>query len=428
MQLASNKSNKLLCVIVLFLCIFYPVSALGVGNATGWAILLGVWLLNMVWHRGKFYITKERIGYAFMVLVVSIYFVLPNARNDVRSTQSLIINMIIAVLYLLSAKVNSSDIKRITKVVIRTSIVFSGYIILCKIFPNLYFNIFLPYFKGINTAEAELSLESGYGALIANSVTYGPYVICMGIFVCFGYLIFGSTQYSRIRLIIYELIFFVAILCEGRRGELLAAVLALFVLYIISTPNNARKLLKRIGMFLAIVVLGILIIFVLLKNGYLTRFVNTAELIQSGMTDKALNKLTSSRYWLWRYAWGFFISHPIFGIGWSSFASYVVSSVNNVHNCYLQFLCETGIVGFILIITPIILLLVRTLHALKHLISVNSDSIHGMACVLSLGMQLFFLILYVLDPVFYKGYYHLIYIVLILLFEFAVQNKDYKEI
>jgi len=64
------------------------------------------------------------------------------------------------------------------------------------------------------------------------------------------------------------------------------------------------------------------------------------------------------RLLLWNTAWGYFIHAPVIGVGWgnffdlygsdlSSFSSLVPPGVFAVHNIYLQFLAETGIVGFL---------------------------------------------------------------------------------
>jgi len=430
MRLLDNtlKSNKLLTVLAAYICIFYPLTDFGIGNVVGWAFLLGYWFFKVATTRGRFYLTRNRIGYCIVVFVALVYFIMPNARNYEKSTQALIVNMVICAIYVLTATIDEKEIVRMMRVLVFFAIAFSLYIIFCRMFPNVYLNTIVPRLSGVNTAEATLSIRRGYGAHIANSITFGPYIICMGIFYCLGDLLFKVNINNSKRIIIYELIFLAAILCEGRRSELIATIFTTFIVYVISTPNNAKKIMKRFGIFILIVLIGIAVVVVLLRNGYLVRFVNTADLLKGGITADELNKLTSSRYRLWEYAWSFFKESPIFGIGWSSFSLYVVTVVNNVHNCYLQFLCETGLVGFFAIMIPMIVLLVRSISAMKQIVARKSrvSSLVGCAITVSVGMQILFLILYAMDPVFYKGYYHMLHIILLLYSEYAIRYSKVR--
>ena len=163
---------------------------------------------------------------------------------------------------------------------------------------------------------------------------------------------------------------------------------------------------------------------ILVRHGYLKRFVDTGSLLQGGLTEHNLNRLTSGRFYLWKNAWQLFLKSPVFGIGWSSFSENVVTTVNNVHNCYLQFLCETGIVGFAAIVLPMFITLAGSIKWLKLWVRKikEKEFLSGNAIVVSTGMQLFFLMLYLMDPVFYKGYYHMILIILILFYEYSLKN------
>ena len=416
------KSNRMLTVLSAYICIFYPLSDFGIGNIFGWAFLLGYWLFNVSTRRGKFHLSKYRLSYVWIALVVFVYFIMPNARNDAKSTQALVISIGIGVLYLLSARVDKGDVVRIMRIFVLVGILFSIFIILCRIFPNVYTNIILPKLRGVNTTEIIRLVRLGYGAHIANSITYGPYIISMAAFFVLGDILLKTHFYRRGIAYTIEILFIVAVLCEGRRSELVCLIIACFVVYMISTPNNAAIILKRLGVLFIILIIGVFLITFLVQHGYLTRFVNTFELLKGGLSTSDLNKLTSSRYRLWESAWSLFKSNPVFGIGWSNFSENVETRVNNVHNCYLQFLCETGIVGFIAIMIPMIVQLIKSIKNFKQFVScgLSNDRLIGNAIMLSVGMQVFFLLLYAMDPVFYKGYYHLLHIILILLSEYFV--------
>ena len=426
MQVSNKdyKSNNMLTALAAYICIFYPLTDLGLRNIIGWTFLLGYWIFNVLSQKGKLYINKKRLSYVWVAIVVVIYFLMPNARRDLRSMQALIITIMICALYLLSIKTSQVDIFRMTRIFIIAGIIFSVFLIICRIFPSLYLNSILPLLKGADAGEIRRLSRLGYGAHIANSLTYGPYIISIASLFCLGDMLMGTKIFTRRRAIIYELLFMAAILCEGRRSELVGLLIAAFVVYLISTPNSARKVLKRFGAMIAIVLVAVILITILMRHGYLTRFVNTFELLKSGISTNDLNKLTSSRYYLWENAWTLFKTNPIFGIGWGSFSNNVVSVVNNVHNCYLQFLCEIGIVGFLLVVIPMLSVFIGSLKELKNVIYGNNrNSIEGVFLILSVGMQTYFFILFALDPVFYKGYFHLLYIMLIVIYDFSYSRN-----
>jgi putative inorganic carbon (HCO3(-)) transporter len=64
----------------------------------------------------------------------------------------------------------------------------------------------------------------------------------------------------------------------------------------------------------------------------------------------------ATRFLLWDTAWNLFVHSPIIGVGWGNFTeiygsylssySWIPPGVFEVHNIYLQFLAETGLVGF----------------------------------------------------------------------------------
>ena len=77
---------------------------------------------------------------------------------------------------------------------------------------------------------------------------------------------------------------------------------------------------------------------------------------EEAQTSDAVDRLaaySNGRMPLWRAAWNCFLDSPVFGNGWGSYTPAVKDAglgyATNAHNIYLQILCETGIVGFLLI-------------------------------------------------------------------------------
>ena len=145
----------------------------------------------------------------------------------------------------------------------------------------------------------------------------------------------------------------------------------------------------------------------LARTEYLERYVTFVQRIISNIqgTDVQMD-VTSGRTTLWKIALSFFIEHPILGIGWGHFKEYIpayMGDLNNVHNNYIQLLCETGVVGFLLVMVPLVLIFRETIK----LIRVNKKRSNREPLLMALnttsyGMQISFFVLSFLDPCLYK--------------------------
>lgn len=92
---------------------------------------------------------------------------------------------------------------------------------------------------------------------------------------------------------------------------------------------------------------------------------------EEAQTSDAVDRLaaySNGRMPLWRAAWNCFLDSPVFGNGWGSYTPAVKDAglgyATNAHNIYLQVLCETGIVGFVLIGAAFLTILVGIIRKL----------------------------------------------------------------
>ncbi|GAB3625403.1 polymerase [Pandoraea terrae] len=82
----------------------------------------------------------------------------------------------------------------------------------------------------------------------------------------------------------------------------------------------------------------------------------------------------SGRLNLWRYGWGIFEQHWLFGAGWSNYldAQFALASTlgpvemaDNAHNAVLDMLAKGGIIGVIMVFVPLLFWCVRAVRGLK---------------------------------------------------------------
>ncbi len=132
----------------------------------------------------------------------------------------------------------------------------------------------------------------------------------------------------------------VALLSSQSVGEL-AAFVAILVLAIFCFARSRKKRLVLLAGICGLVCLLYL----------LTHILNPAH------TEENVGLSMVGRLLLWGTAWDLFMHSPVLGVGWgnfaglygselSSFSTWLPPGVLAVHNTYLQFLAETGLVGF----------------------------------------------------------------------------------
>lgn len=128
--------------------------------------------------------------------------------------------------------------------------------------------------------------------------------------------------------------------------------------------------------------------------------------------ENFLNQLTSGRYSGYKLALELFKKHPITGNGWGYFAlnnynPYLGISLSSVHSIYIQLLCDTGIVGLLLFLSPAF----YSINSLVVFIRKNSNQQHDemVEARISLMIQLFILIYGLFGIVFDIPFYYTIY-------------------
>lgn len=117
----------------------------------------------------------------------------------------------------------------------------------------------------------------------------------------------------------------------------------------------------------------------------------------------------------------------MWGVGWFQFNGYTVSrfgypKTHSVNLDYLQFLCETGIVGFVFMMTPIIVMVRRTFIVCKNALKNIAEKSKLWTILFAVFVQLFTLMYAFIEVPFYTVMYFAIYI-----FSCMIINNAYKE-
>ena len=169
--------------------------------------------------------------------------------------------------------------------------------------------------------------------------------------------------------LILFLLGFLALLLTGKRGHLIASVLAFFIIFITINKNDKKKL-KNFLIGSIIVILSISIL----------SFVPETQFVFNRFREaKTTSDLLNGRGNIYLILIRNFSNHIMLGSGLKS--TLVINSFNDGHNIYLQLLSENGLIGFMITILFFIKNLIQSFKL--------SDSNYK---YFSISYQIFFLV------------------------------------
>lgn len=251
----------------------------------------------------------------------------------------------------------------------------------CYIFSDFYKSNILPIFSG-NTGYADLINQVNQNMIAGFTTNYGSnatYLVIGFLSLFVRYIQKGKK--SKKDILILSIIY-LALLLTGKRGTLIfGTITAIMIYFILNKENVSSKIFK--GIFGGI----ILIIVLVIASGFIPNV--------SMIYDRIFNSsnLLNGRERLYDLAWTLFSDNPLVGIGWGNFKYYYSNFYNvaeqlNVHNVYLQLLCEIGIVGTFIILGFMLHSLIKPYKMLKK----DEYSCFKKELSISFAIQLFILL------------------------------------
>ena len=243
-----------------------------------------------------------------------------------------------------------------------------------------------------------------------------------GFFIATGLglmLTFWNNNKGKVLLVIntFIVIFLLTgLVITGKRSIVLWAIVALLMTFVFI--GTRKEILKRLCIVFAIFLFGFLILlstFQLFDSlPFLSRFDNLLEILMAGeASGSVLERLT-----IYQDAWSIFINNPIFGVGWRQFEVVTAGryySNYDVHNLYLQLLCELGVVGFTAVMVPFVYVYIKTFKIMRSLLSSSSSStsLWAKSLAFSFYYQSLFFIYSLTDSVFRNVTFFLMYFLVI---------------
>ena len=463
-KLLDKKINPLFATVVTFMLIFFVFNDFAIRYiyayfVLGLILLAGIFTSGALRRDGKFSVAtifgdlKDRISpikaaFIVMVLVVTVYSVLPNS-NWGQLVMALTISMLVFTGYLVFMEPSEVGVRRAFTAIRLVAVAFAVYVIAVKLWPDFYWNYVYPHMSPLTQEVADEFMPQGYGVPLGGSTTYADYVISVALTVNLAQIFIGGGIKNNKQILLLvptTVLYILAILLVNRRSEVLAIGAAGLVLVLLhlKARDKADRIL-RFKTIIPIIILGSIVFGLFARAGYMNRYTDVLEAIfpnldfsvsapaettkpapteapettEAEVTEPTeqeteateaeptepkptASELTSGRTALWKKAYELFKENPVFGIGWEQFMNNNTYE-HEVHNTYLQWLCETGVIGFILIMIPLLYMYLTTLFRTVRIRRKGGTLPYGLKEMnfVSLGMQSFFWALNLIDPSFY---------------------------
>ena len=314
----------------------HPVLFGGLNNAS-LVLLLGIFL---VWDRKKFFLNNKMMLWNLLLVAI----MMSNNQDNKQFGTILVYNTLAYLLawffYILTLK-DSRWNEPFFKLCLGFGLFHAMATWFFKFVPGLYSSLVVPL---LGTYSSDALRQFQYGWAPGISPTYSTNAVYLALGFCAA--VSSLINDRRIKCYIPVLICISALLLTGKRSQLLVSIFAFLLLYYLY--NSDKKMTRLFNIFgimiVSILVFDIVAQFVPELANFINRFQQTAE-----MGDVSLGRtvrFAESMQIFWK--------HPFLGIGWNGSSYYfkqTTGSFINVHNIYIQLLCETGIVGSILYFT-----------------------------------------------------------------------------
>lgn len=271
------------------------------------------------------------------------------------------------------------------------SVFLYGYLIFAAATIFLYFNksIYMSYVVPLfpqYSKEMIYCYDIGYmTGLTANYARNGS-MLSMGLIIAVSRLY--NKRNIKIVSCIFIILFIIALVLTCKRAHtLFMLVTLLFIIFLHMSDKPGIRMLRMFG--IGIVLLALFP--VLIDN--IPQLAN----VVNRFSDIAEDEAVQNRFMIWNIALTTFAENMCFGVGWGNFMSYTEQSLGqawNAHNMFLQFLCETGIVGTIIFMSFIVFVYFQSIKIFVGLrtsrISLPGNALQNIS--FSVGVQTFTLL------------------------------------
>lgn len=257
------------------------------------------------------------------------------------------------------------------------------------LYPEIYFGILRFVFDDVLMENFMINYSRDqYLCGLSDHYSRNAYFCVGGCLVALAYL--WGNNYKNKWMLIVLLSNMLMLLRIGKRGHLLFLMASAIWTYIMLGKKLPQKIIRLLK-FLLVVVLGC---------AFIIEFVPSVGFVFERIQESTQGDYSTGRFELWRTAYEFFLEEPLWGKGYGYFSTNVFNYTigvffSGVHNDYLQWLCELGIVGGMFNMVSAALTYLLSLKVLKELMENKSaESANEIVAILWSVLFQTFILLY----------------------------------
>lgn len=430
-------SLPLCFVLCIFTCTFFVYRDFGIRMIYGFAILGILLVANIIQRmltKRPPVMTNFKTAAVILCVVIVFLFLLPYSNRD-GDNFSMIVSMLICTVFIVLSD-SCENMGRSIDLLKIAGICMAVFVLFFAVFESLFWKTIGPLLSELAQQYLRYYVPRGY-SISLGGFTFTDYILIVGMSVISGQLLFEPTSVRKRRIQWLSLCACAtAVICVGRKGEALALLAtAIILLLVIATPEQRKKRAFILVFSTAIAVVAVIALLPILRN--VTALKRYVQMIDNFLAGK---DISSGRLELYALAWDLFLDHPLFGVGWGQFAQSIpddfrlihngggVQTLKDVHCIYLQFLCESGLVGFVCVMLPICYCYVQTLKQMLRLQKQQTQFPRQKDCrilnYISFCIQTFVFVIGFIDPSFQRVQFWCFYGIALIMENNALQLEN----
>lgn len=299
---------------------------------------------------------------------------------------------------------NRNNFDRCFRVIKALAVYYAATVWIQVLFPSIY--SFYLNLMPTNIQSQILSQQNGFAYTgFSSNLGFTAGHITAGIL-----LLVTVFRNKRIEYYIELSFLFITLLLTGKRSTFVFLLIAITAIYFVSTVGVKKISRIAIIALIALIMLAGLFIFQnqLSSVPVFNRLIETINGIRQG------EDISSNRTMIYLYAYSLFKENPILGIGWGHFRRMTLGNITwvntvEVHNIYLQLLCETGIIGFSIMMFSIVVHLIHAYKAVRYEIVKNQMRQWRALLMFAFSYQVFFLLYGIVENALYDYNFLIMY-------------------
>lgn len=213
--------------------------------------------------------------------------------------------------------------------------------------------------------------QHGYQSGIALHYSANAIFIVLFLGVLFSKTI--TKESNKVDLVLFA-IGIIALLMTAKRAHTVFSIFAMYVAYFaLNKGSRGRRWFKALGFVLAVFVVYFII----------ESIAPDLLMVVNRITSMTNENFLGGRLEFYSIAINVIKTKPIFGNGWGSFkylAENQLGEVNEAHNVFLQIFAETGIVGFVICFSVILMFVTSMIKVMKYTSNIYEECFDSYKC------------------------------------------------